>query len=133
MGTAVLRMQSIVTSMVTRKSTPRAPIPKKRAVRSVKLYLREWRKFMGVSAVDCAIAIDIERESYLRLERETWRVSWQEAELLAKQIGVKSSQLRFPPPQKGQPVPPSLDEMIEDQPDMVRQMAIGAISRLIGK
>lgn len=88
---------------------------------------------MGVSAVDCAIAIDIERESYLRMERETWRVSWQEAELLAKEIGINSSQLKFPPPAKGKPIPPSLDEMIEDQPDIVREMAIGAIIRLTGK
>lgn len=86
-----------------------------------------------ISAVDCADALDIERESYLRLEREPWRITIPELDIIAKTIGVTPSQLRFPPPQQGQPVPPSLDEMLEDQPDMVRQMAIGAISRLIGK
>lgn len=117
--------------MVTRRRTP---IQKPPQVRRLKLYLREWRKFMGkVSAVDCAIALDIERESYLRLEREPWRITISELDIIAETIGVKASQLRFPPPEQGQPVPQSLDEMIEDQPDMVREMAFGAISRLIGK
>lgn len=117
--------------MVTRKP---APIPKKRPRRSIKLYLREWRAFMGkISAVECAIALDIERESYLRLEREPWRITIPELDIIAKTIGVSASQLRLPPPAKGQPIPPSLDDMIEDQPEMVRQMAIGAITRLIGK
>lgn len=88
---------------------------------------------MGVSAVACAEALDIERESYLRLEREPWRITIPELDIIANTIGVKPSQLRFPPPAPGQTIAPSLDEMLEDQPEMVREMAIGAVIRLIGK
>lgn len=124
-------MQDIVTAMVTRR---RPPIPKQRQVRRLKLYLREWRKFMGgISAVDCAIALDIERESYLRLEREPWRITVSELDVIATAIGVKASQLRFPPPESGQQVRVSLDELIEDAPDNVQQMAIAAIRGMVGK
>lgn len=124
-------MQDIVSAMVTRR---RVPIQKPPQVRRIKLYLREWRKFMGgVSAVDCAIALDIERESYLRLEREPWRITVSELDIIAKAIGVKASQLRFPPPENGQPVRVSLDELIEDAPDTVQQMAIAAVRGMVGK
>jgi hypothetical protein len=87
----------------------------------------------GVSAVDCAIALDIERESYLRLEREPWRITVAELDMIADVIGVKASQLRFPPPESGQPARVSLDEMIEDAPETVQQMAIAAIRGMLGK
>lgn len=123
-------MQDIVTAMVTRR---RAPINKPPQVRRIRLFLREWRKYMGTSAVDCAIALDIERESYLRIEREPWRLTIGELDELAKVIGVNASQLRFPAPEKGQPERVSLDELIEDQPPAVQQMVIGAVKGMIGK
>jgi len=88
---------------------------------------------MGVSAVDCAIALDVERESYLRLEREPWRINLEELETIAEAIGVKSSQLRFPPPTDGQPERQSLDELLEDEPLEVQQMAFRTIRGMIGK
>ncbi len=87
----------------------------------------------GVSAVDCAIALDIERESYLRLEREPWRITVSELDIIAGAIGVKASQLRFPPPESGKEAPVSLDEMIEDAPDPVRRMVIAAVRGMVGK
>ena len=123
-------MQDIVTAMVTRRGTP---ISKPPAVRRVKLYVREWRKLMGVSAVDCAVALDIERESYLRLERETWRITVAEMDVIADTIGVKSSQMRFPPPASGQPERISLDELIEGEPDIVQQAAIRSVRGIVGK
>lgn len=88
---------------------------------------------MGTSAVDCAIELGIERESYLRLEREPWRITVAELDVIAEAIGVKASQLRFPPPQPGQAQRESLDDLIEDAPDNVRQMAIAAIRGMVGK
>lgn len=88
---------------------------------------------MGTSAVDCAEALDIERTSYLRLEREPWRITVAELDLIATAIGVKPSQLRFPPPAANQPQRVSLDEMIEDAPENVQQMAIAAIRGMVGK
>lgn len=129
-ATVILQMRDIVTDMVTRR---RAPIQRPPQIRRLRLFLREWRKFMGVSAVDCAVALDIERESYLRMEREPWRINLEELETIAVAIGVKSSQLRFPPPEAGQQARVSLDEMIEDQPEAIQQMVIGAVRGMIGK
>ena len=126
-------MQGIVTAMVTSKR-PAPPIPKKRPVRHIKLYLREWRKFMGkISAVTCADDLEIERESYLRLEREPWRITVPELDIIAKTIGVTPSQLRFPPPKEGQTVPQTLDEMIEDASETVQKMAYAAVRGMVGK
>lgn len=128
--TAVLLLQGTVTAMVTRR---RSPIARPPQARRLKLFLREWRKFMGTSAVDCADALDIERESYLRLEREPWRITVGELDVIAEAIGAKASQLRFPPPTDGQPDRVSLDELIEDQPPAVQQMVIGAVRGMVRK
>lgn len=56
-----------------------------------------------------------------------------ELDIIAEVIGVKASQLRFPPPETGQPVRVSLDELIEDAPDTVQQMAIAAVRGMVGK
>jgi hypothetical protein len=120
---------AIVATMVTRRRSPIAKPPQPRRVR---LFLREWRKFMGVSAVICADALSIERESYLRLEREPWRINLEELEIIADSIGVKSTQLRFPPPEQGAERI-SLDEMIEDAPEAVQKMAIAAVRGMVGK
>ncbi|CAN0473656.1 unnamed protein product, partial [Phaeothamnion confervicola] len=60
-------------------------------------YLRQWREFMGTKAVDLAIALDIERESYYRLERNWWTISTGQQDVIAATIGIKPSQLWFPP------------------------------------
>jgi hypothetical protein len=88
---------------------------------------------MGVSAVVCADALDIERESYLRLEREPWRINLEELEIISEAIGVKSTQVRFPPPEEGKPGRISLDEMIEGEPELVQQAAIRSVRGIVGK
>jgi hypothetical protein len=93
----------------------------------MKLYVREWRKFMGVAAPVVAQALDIERESYLKMERETWRISAGEAFVIAKEIGVSVTQLRFPPPPAGAERPLSLDELVEDQSEDFKRLAAAAI------
>lgn len=128
-GTEESNVQDIVAAMVTR----RTPISKPPTLRRIKLYVREWRKLMGVSAVDCAAALDIERESYLRLERETWRITFAEMDVIAETIGVKASQMRFSPPTAGQPARISLDELIEGEPDIVQQAAIRSVRGIVGK
>ena len=111
----------------------KVPIPRKRVAQRAKVYVREWRNYMGVSAPDVADALDIERTSYLRLERESWRITISELDAIAKAIGVHSSQLRFPPPAPGEPIRTSLDGLLEDVPENVRQMAIAAVKAMIGK
>jgi len=111
--------------MVTRQRT--TPIPKQRPA----FYIREWRKFMGMGAVPCADALDIARTSYLRLERETWRLGLEDAQLLADHLGVTLIQLQFPPPKEGDRPPPSLDGMLAGKPESLRQIAIGAVEGII--
>lgn len=88
---------------------------------------------MGTKAVEIAIALDIERESYYRLEREWWTISTAEQSIIADTIGIKPSQLWFPPPQKGQQERLTLDELMEDIPENMRPAAFMALRGMAGK
>lgn len=116
--------------MATRKIVS---IPKKRDPKRIKLYFREWRDFMGVSAPTVAEALRIERESYLRMERETWRASYADAVIIAETIGCRVEQLRFQPPKEGHPLPESADAILDGAPENVRQMAFAAIRGMVGE
>ena len=60
-------------------------------------HLKEWRKFKGVKAVDLAEALEIERESYYRLERKWWTISVKEIDVLAERIGIEPGQFWLRP------------------------------------
>ena len=114
----------------------RQPIPKNRKPRRIKLYLREWREFMfgkKRGAPKVAEALNIERESYLKMERETWRASYSDAVIIARTIGVDPNQLQWPPPPVGQKPPESADAILEGASEEVRDMAIRALRGLVGK
>lgn len=111
---------------------PRKPIPRPSASKARRVYVREWRRHKKVKAVDCAIALDIERESYLRLERTPHKFNNGEMAILADLIGIKPSQFWFPPPAPGQERV-SLDDMIEDIPEPMQQAAILAVRGMAGK
>jgi transcriptional regulator with XRE-family HTH domain len=113
-----------VTLMVTSKKirTQRRPY-----------FLREWRKFMGTKAIDIAEALDIERQSYYRLERNWWTINIGEEEIICKEIGISRSQLNFPPPKDGKEQRVSLDELLEDMPDNLQIAAIAAVKAMAGK
>ena len=106
--------------MVTRRRRPRP------------LYIREWRKFMGTKVIDLAVALDIERESYYRLEREPYKFNNQEMDIIAAEMGVKPSQFWFPPPTPGQDRI-SLDDLMEGVPDDMRKMVVNAVKGMMGK
>lgn len=95
-------------------------------------YLKEWRKFMGTKPVDLAEALDIERQSYHRLEKHWWTISAGEMDVLCKVIGIEPSQLWFPPPTNGRERI-SLDELLEDMPETMQQAAILAIRGMARK
>jgi DNA-binding XRE family transcriptional regulator len=86
---------------------------------------------MGVKAPDVADALEIERESYLKMERETWRISLQEAVLIARELGVSVDQLKFPAPADGEKAPESLDAMIEGKSDDLKKLIRGAVKGMI--
>lgn len=127
--TYLVRQYGIVPLMVTqRKKTPyKHPKPRRRP-----FYLREWRKFMGTKAVEIAFALDIERESYYRLEKNWWTINAGEMDIIANTIGIKPNQLWFPPPAPGREVV-SLDEMIGDMPEQLQQAAIMAVRGMAGR
>src|SRR5258705_9951587 len=118
-----------VTAMVTKK---RVPIGRPPASKGRPVYVREWRRYMGGKAIDCAVALDIERESYLRLERTPYKFNNGEMAVLAVTIGVKPNQFWFPPPV---PVATriSLDDFVEEIPDPVRELIVRAVRRSVGK
>jgi hypothetical protein len=116
--------------MVTQR---RRPPPPKVPTRRRPFYLRDWRKFMGTKAVELAIALDIERESYYRLERDWWTISAGEMDIIASTIGIKPNQLWFPPPAPGREVL-SLDDMVEAMDDPAkRNAAILAVRGIAGR
>lgn len=116
--------------MVTHR---RRPPPPKVPTRRRPFYLRDWRKFMGTKAVELAIALDIERESYYRLERDWWTISAGEMDIIAETIGIKPNQLWFPPPAPGREIV-SLDDLIEAIDDPVKQQAaIMAVRGIAGR
>jgi len=125
--TRLIRQCSIVPVMVTQKPKGKAAPIKRRS-----FYLREWRKYMGTKATECAEALDIERESYYRLEREWWTINAGEQDM-AKAIGVKPSQFWFPPPKEGQQERISVEELLDDIPENMRPAALLALRGMAGK
>ncbi len=118
-----------VTAMVTDKRfQPNQRVPNRRRP----FYLKEWRKFMGAKAVELAIALDVERESYYRLEREPWRLSLPQIEILADSLGIKPPQFWFPPPAPGE-TRLSVDDLIDELPDQDRQMVVRAVRGMVCK
>lgn len=115
--------------MVTGK---RAPIGRPPASRARRVYVREWRRYMGVRAVECAIALNIERESYLRLERAPYKFNNGEMAVLADTIGVKPTQFWGLPPSTGD-VRVSLDDLADDNPHVDRELIVRAVKGMVGK
>ncbi|MGY3359777.1 DNA-binding XRE family transcriptional regulator [Bradyrhizobium sp. GM0.4] len=122
-----MRRCDIVPGMVTKRN--QSPIRPARR----QFYLKAWRKFMGTRAVELAETLDIERESYYRLEKNWWTINAGEMDLIAKTIGIKPSQLWFPPPAPGREVV-SLDDLIEEMDDPIKQQAaIMAVRGIAGR
>jgi hypothetical protein len=119
-----------VTAMVTRD---RKPIARPPASRARPVFVRGWRRYMGVKAVECAIALDIERESYLRLERTPYKFNNGEMALLALTIGIKPEQFWFQPPEPGQERRFSVDDALDELDGDNRELIVKAIRGMIGK
>lgn len=88
---------------------------------------------MGTKVIDLAVALDIERESYYRLERTPYKFNNEEMVILADEMGVNPNQFWFHPPVPGGKQKISLDDMLEDQPEAVQLMAIAAVRGMVNK
>lgn len=88
---------------------------------------------MGTKAIDLAEALDIERESYYRLEKNWWTINAGEMDIISGLIGIKPSQLWFPPPSAGQEII-SLDDLVDEMGDPIKQQAaISAVKGIAGR
>jgi hypothetical protein len=119
-----------VTAMVTR---PRKPIGRPPVSRARPVFVRGWRRYMGVKAIECAIALDIERESYLRLERTPYKFNNGEMAALAATIGINPDQFWFQPPEPGQERRFSVDDALDELEGDNRELIVKAIRGMIGK
>lgn len=93
-----------------------------------RLFLREHRRAKGFSAVTVAGRMEMERESLLRLERESWRVKYEDQVAYADAIGLSdAAELHRPPGTQ------SLDSLVAQAPKEVRDMAADAIAGMVSR
>ncbi len=95
-----------------------------------RLYLREHRKAKGVSAKDMSGRVGIERESVYRWEREPWRLDEADQANYAHALQLEPEDDLWRPP-SAHPPEPSLDDMVAEVPEDVRDMARGMAEEII--
>lgn len=94
-----------------------------------RLFIKEWQAHWGLSAETMAARLGIERESYYRLLREPHRINTGRLEQLADAMGHNMSPRDFwSPPER-----PSLDAMVEEAPDALRDTVVDVVRRLVGR
>lgn len=94
------------------------------------VYLREWRKHLKLKAEAMAERLEIERESYYRLERNPKTFSLGEVVELADAMGIEPAFLFHPPPA---PERPSIDLLVKDAPDEQRALVVDLARRVVGQ
>jgi len=103
------------------------------------VYLREWRVYLqesgnpGLTAVAMADRLEIERESYYRLERNPKTLSVAEVAELADAMGIDPQRLWEPPPEAGKKLRPSLDAIVKGVPDDQAEGFADMLRRAVGK
>lgn len=97
------------------------------------VYLREWRKWKGLKGPQMAETLGIQRESYLRLEREPHTLSVAELIELADVFGVEHQRLWAPPPPPGLKPRVSLDAIVAGEPDNQVEGLADMLRRAVGK
>lgn len=118
--------------MVTRKPSSGVPQIGNRSARRV--YLREHREAKGYTPIQMAGQVGIERESYYRLERETWRVKGARQTQLEDILELEPGGLWRPPlPKEANPPKRSLDELAKDATPEQRDLLFDVARRILGK
>jgi hypothetical protein len=95
------------------------------------LYIKEWREFTGVKVPPLAEALNIERQSYYRFEKNWTAISAKEMQILADMMGVDPGAFWDPPPVPGEPKQESLDELIRDKPEVIQKAARRAVHGIV--
>jgi hypothetical protein len=94
-----------------------------------RLFIKDWQEHWQLSAEVMASRLGIERESYYRLLREPHRLNTDKLAQLADAMGHHMEPQDFYRP----PTRPSVDAMLEDVPEAVRETAVDIVRRLVGK
>lgn len=89
------------------------------------LYLEEWIAHRGLNPATLAGRMDMDRTTVWRWVKEQHRLNPEKMAQLADALDLDVSDLFHPPPSG------SIDGMLRDQPDEVRDMAADIVSRLI--
>lgn len=103
------------------------------------VYLREWREYLqktgktGLTAIAMAERLEIERESYYRLERNPKTLSVAEVAELADAMGIDPQRLWEPPPEVGKKVRPSLDAIVKGVDDEQAEGLADMLRRAVGQ
>jgi DNA-binding XRE family transcriptional regulator len=129
-------LHDIVSSVATRKVKPtqsnKSGIVRIGHRQPLRLYLREWREYKELDAETMGGRLGVERESIYRIEREAMKRAIPEYQAAyAEALGIEPGRLWQPPPAKGQPIPPSLDEMAQTAPEAVRGMVFDVVRRMV--
>ncbi len=88
------------------------------------LYIREWREARALSLDALAGRLDVERNTIWRWENEQHRLNPDKIAALAAAFDIEPSELWGPPGRR------SIDAMLADAPDDLRDTAADIVSRL---
>lgn len=129
--------RDIVSNVATRKVRPthsnKSGVVRIGHRQPLRLYLREWREYKELDAETMGGRLGVERESVYRVEREAMKRAIPEYQAAyAEALGIEPGRLWHPPPPKGEPLPPSLDEMAQKAPEAVRGMVFDVVRRMVG-
>lgn len=130
---ATAKVSSVDTSKADLWHTVTVMVTKRRNTLKRPIYLREWRKHVGVKAAVLAEALEIEEKSYYRLEREAWRLDVPDLDILADVLKIQPHQFWRRPSTGKDNNDISLDQLIEDQPAAIKLMTIKAVKGMVGK
>lgn len=92
-----------------------------------RLFLKEHREAKGLSAEQMAGRMEMTRESIYRCEREPRRLNSEDLANWAYACGVEPEELWRPPGY------PSLDRLVDNASDEVKEMAADIVRRLVNR
>jgi transcriptional regulator with XRE-family HTH domain len=95
--------------------------------RRAHLYIEEWIKFRGLSDETVGNRLGRARETIWRWRTEQHRLNPEKLAELASALDIEPQDFYRPPSR------PSIDALVEDAPDDLRNTALDIVRRLVGR
>lgn len=95
--------------------------------RKAHLYVKEWMDHRGLSDEAVANRLGVARETIWRWRTEQHRLNPEKLAALASALSMEPEELFRPPSQ------PSLDAIVKDAPEELRNTAADIVRRLVGR